>query len=57
MVECARMPPSIPPTKTTPGTTVIAADSAALQPRPVPQAGVAGGGAYQTRSPVFSFTA
>src|SRR6266481_6479840 len=56
VVEYARSAPSTEPEKTTPGITVIAADCAALQPRPLPHFGL-GGGAYQTRSPVIRSTA
>src|SRR4029077_5784430 len=55
--EYARIPPSSEPENTTPGITVMAADCAALQPRPgLPHAG-GGAGVYQTRSPVAKSTA
>src|SRR5437764_1501309 len=53
--EYARNAPSFDPEKITPGITVIAADCAALHPRPVPHFG-AGGGVNQTRSPVARLT-
>ena len=43
VVEYARSAPSLDPEKITPGTIVSAADCAALQPRPMPHLGAAGG--------------
>src|SRR5712671_1310400 len=54
--EYIRSEPSTEPDNTAPGMAVIAADWAALQPRPVPQVG-GGGCATQTRSPVARATA
>src|SRR5262245_34779593 len=55
-VENARSAPSFDPEKTAPGMTVAAAGCAALQPRPAAHLG-GGGGVYQTRPPVATFTA
>src|SRR5688500_10174261 len=55
-VEYTRNAPSFDPAKTAPGITVTAADCAALQPRPLPQAG-GRGAANHARWPVASVTA
>src|SRR5439155_23279153 len=56
LVDQPRTAPSFDPVNTTPGITVIAARTAALQPRAEPHLG-GGGGAIHARSPVVSFTA
>jgi hypothetical protein len=55
-VEYARSAPSTDPENTMPGIIVMAADCAALHPRPLPHFG-GGGGVTHTGSPVASFTA
>ena len=55
-VECARNAPSLDPEKSTPGISVGAEISAALQPVPVAHIS-GGGGTYHARSPVAMPTA
>ena len=56
LVECARRAPSFEPENSTPGISVGAEISAALQPVP-PAHFSGGGGTYQARSPVVRSTA
>src|SRR6185295_8694608 len=56
VVECARSAPSFEPENSTPGMTVGAEISAALQPAPLPHLS-GSGGTYHARSPVVRLAA